>query len=116
MEGLLCRGEIRTQSMEARMAATLRKILPVVCATQLILAGCATPHRLPAVPQTQVMQTGEALGSVRFLVSRETETFTAEAYRSLAKEQAWLASQGRGPDLPPAYFLAVSGGGDNGAY
>ncbi len=98
------------------MGATMRKILPVVCATQLVLAGCSTPQRLPAVPETQVMQTGEALGSVRFLVSRETQTFTAEALRSLTKEQAWLASQGRGPDLPPVYFLAVSGGGDNGAY
>jgi predicted acylesterase/phospholipase RssA len=34
----------------------------------------------------------------------------------LAKEQAWLASQGRGAELPPAYFLAISGGGDNGAF
>jgi len=98
------------------MGQKLRKSLTVVCLTQLTLAGCATPHRLPAVPEAEVMQTGQALGPIRFLVTRETDTFTAEAQSSLAKEQAWLTSQGRGPDLPPAYFLAVSGGGDNGAY
>ena len=27
-----------------------------------------------------------------------------------------MASQGQAGDLPPAYFLAISGGGDNGAY
>jgi predicted patatin/cPLA2 family phospholipase len=61
-------------------------------------------------------QTSEALGPIRFLVSRETQTMTAEAQNSLAKEQQWLASQGRTGDLPPAYLLAISGGGDNGAY
>jgi predicted patatin/cPLA2 family phospholipase len=51
------------------------------------------------------------------MVARETATFEAEARASLAKEQKWLASQGRAQgDLPTAYFLAISGGGDNGAY
>jgi hypothetical protein len=56
------------------------------------------------------------VGPVRFLVTRETDSFAAEARNSLVKEQQWLASQGRTGDLPPAYFLAISGGGDNGAY
>src|SRR4030095_14592219 len=56
------------------------------------------------------------VGPVRFLVTRETDSFAAEARNSLAKEQQWLASQGRTGDLPPVYFLAISGGGDNGAY
>jgi predicted acylesterase/phospholipase RssA len=88
----------------------------VVIATQLALAGCATPQRLPAVPEAQASQAGEALGPIRFLVSRESATAEAEGRNALVKEQQWLASQGHGPELPPAYFLAVSGGGDNGAY
>jgi predicted acylesterase/phospholipase RssA len=32
------------------------------------------------------------------------------------KEQQWLASHGQTGELPPTYFLAISGGGDNGAY
>ena len=34
----------------------------------------------------------------------------------LREEQALLAKQGRKGPLPPAIFLAISGGGDNGAY
>jgi predicted acylesterase/phospholipase RssA len=65
----------------------------------------------------QIAEATPTIGPVRFLVSRESDSFAAEARSSLAKEQQWLSSQGRGGgDLPPAYFLAVSGGGDNGAY
>src|SRR5204863_3499370 len=56
------------------------------------------------------------LGSVRFLVARETDSFAAEARNSLDKEKAWLAAHGGGDQLPPVSMLAISGGGDNGAY
>ena len=78
-----------------------RKWLGAALALQLGLAGCATPQREPAVPASSMAQANEALGPVRFLVSRETDSFAAEARRSLDKERQWLASQGRGPDLPP---------------
>ena len=98
------------------MVTACRKALLVATATQLAVTGCATPQRLPAVPLAQVAEARPTIGPVRFLVSRETDSFAAEAMSSLAKEQQWLSSQGRGGELPPAYFLAVSGGGDNGAY
>lgn len=79
-------------------------------------SGCATPQRLPAVPVAQVTSASPVSDKVRFLVSRETDTFAAETNSSLAKEEQWLASQGRTGPLPPANFLAISGGGDNGAY
>ena len=97
-------------------ASAMRKATLILAATQLTITGCATPKRLPAVPMAQVSESVESLGSIRFLVSRETTSFEAEARNSIAKEQQWLASQGRTGELPPAYFLAVSGGGDNGAY
>src|SRR6476660_7579798 len=93
-----------------------RKFLTVALGTQLAVTGCATPHRLPAVPIAQMSQTSQALGPIRFLVSRETQSSFAEAASLLVKEQQWRASQGQSPELPTAYFLAVSGGGDNGAY
>lgn len=98
------------------MVPAWRKVLVAACATQLSLAGCATPQRLPAVPMSQIAQATTSLGPVRFLVARESDSFTAEARSALAKEQQWLASQGRSGELSPAYFLAISGGGDNGAY
>lgn len=94
----------------------LRRALLLLFATQLALTSCATPKRLPAVPASQVAQAMPAIGSVRFLVTRDTGAFEAEARSSLAKEQQWLASQGQAGQLPPVHLLAISGGGDNGAY
>ncbi len=80
-------------------------------------SGCATPDRLPAVPYASLPQAAAAAqGPVRFLVARESDSFAAEARSALAKERQWLASQGNTGALPPAYYLAISGGGDNGAY
>jgi predicted acylesterase/phospholipase RssA len=99
------------------MAASVWKAnVAFIAAAQLALAGCATPQRMPAVPASQAVQANQTLGPIRFLVSRETDTFAAEARSSLMKEQQWLASHGQTGELPPTYFLAISGGGDNGAY
>ena len=98
------------------MVTACRKVLLVAAATQLAVTGCATPQRLPAVPQAQLAEARPTIGPVRFLVTRESDSFAAEARSLLAKEQKWLSSQGHTGNLPPAYFLAVSGGGDNGAY
>lgn len=96
----------------------LRTSLVALLATQIGLSGCATPQRLPAVPAAEMTDTSKVFGVTRFLVSRESGTFRAEALSSLAKERSWLASQGAKAEqgLPPASLLAVSGGGDNGAY
>ena len=92
------------------------RLLLLAAALQLGVSGCSTPDRLPAVPQSAAAQAIPAPVPIRYLVARETDTFAAEAHATLAREQAWLASQGRSGPLPHAYFLAISGGGDNGAY
>ena len=88
----------------------------LAAALQMGVSGCSTPDRLPAVPQSASAQTISSPVPIRYMVARETDTFAAEAQASLAKEQAWLASQGHTGPLPPVTFLAISGGGDNGAY
>jgi len=93
-----------------------RRLILIGTAFQLGLAGCATPQRLPAVPTAEIPQATTGLGQVRYLVARETDTFAADAMAAMQREKAWLASQGRSGELPPAYFLAISGGGDNGAF
>jgi predicted acylesterase/phospholipase RssA len=90
--------------------------LLIAAALQLGISGCSTPDRLPAVPQSASAQAESLPVPIRYLVSRETDSFAAEAQRALEKEKAWLASQGHQGPLPPAYYLAISGGGDNGAY
>ena len=92
------------------------RIVLVATATQFALAGCATPQRLPAVPTASIPQAETGLGRVRYLVARETDTFAVDALAAMQREKAWLASQGQTGPLPPAYFLAISGGGDNGAF
>lgn len=93
-----------------------RKWLLLGVAAQLGLAACATAPRLAAVPIGAATQASPGVGPVRYLVARESDRFAAEARAILAREQAWRASQGQTGLLPPAYFLAISGGGDNGAY
>ena len=99
---------------------SLSRGLFLAAALQLGISGCSTPDRLPAVPQTAAAMAVPAPVSssppIRYLVTRETDSFAAEAHATLEKEKAWLTSQGRSGPLPPAYFLAISGGGDNGAY
>src|SRR5437763_12834822 len=94
-----------------------QRYLIVAAAAQLGLGACSTPARLPAVPVSEIPQTGAALGPVRFLVSRESDSFATEAQGALTKERQWLMRQnGGGAELPPAYYLAISGGGDDGAF
>ncbi len=93
-----------------------RQFVLIASAVQLGLAGCSTPQRLAAEPAASIPLADTGLGRVRYLVARETATFAADAQAVLQKEQAWLASQGHSGPLPPAHFLAISGGGDNGAF
>lgn len=90
----------------------------LAAALQMGVSGCSTPDRLPAVPlsASAAAQVSSSQMPIRYLVSRETDSFAAEAQSSLAKEQAWLSSKGHSGPLPPVSFLAISGGGDNGAY
>jgi hypothetical protein len=93
-----------------------RHSLAAVLAFQLVITGCSTPQRLPAVPSASVIRADTGLGPVRFLIARETDSFADEARSALRKEQAYLASVGHQGPMPPADFLAISGGSDNGAF
>ena len=93
-----------------------RQCALIASAVQMGLAGCATPQRLPAEPSASMIQASTGLGPVRFLVTRETDSFAAAAAENMQREKAWLESQGHSGPLPPVAILAISGGGDNGAY
>jgi predicted acylesterase/phospholipase RssA len=92
------------------------RYLLIACAVQLGASGCSTPQRLPAVPQLASTQATSVAPPLRYLVTRETSSFAAEAERAFEKERAYLADHGGSGALPPVYYLAISGGGDNGAY
>jgi hypothetical protein len=83
----------------------------------LTMLGCAAPERLAAVPEDRTTEAQIAgMPNVRYWVDEETQPFIDELTQSLRREQEYRASIGQTGALPPAYFLAISGGGDNGAF
>ncbi|HEX4183178.1 MAG TPA: patatin-like phospholipase family protein [Caulobacteraceae bacterium] len=78
--------------------------------------GCATPSRLEAPPAPEAAQADPGHGAVRYFVARDTEGFADEARNAFRKEVAWRQSIGQTGPLPAANLLAISGGGDNGAF
>ncbi len=91
----------------------------LLIAVAIGLSACSIPTRQHAVPQAW---SGKAevvgLPGVRYVVQAEMPDMIQEAMASVQKEQAYLATQGqiKGDTLPPANFLALSGGGDDGAF
>lgn len=82
----------------------------------LVVAGCASPERLPPVPSAETARALPlGLANARFFPLVDRAGMIAEWEQSLKRQRQVL---GLAPDaqLPTARFLAVSGGGDNGAF
>jgi predicted patatin/cPLA2 family phospholipase len=83
------------------------------------LTACSLPTRQQAVPQ-QWSDKAEVVGlpGVRYVVHDDMPQATQEGMESLKKELAYRATQAQFDKnaLPPANFLALSGGGDDGAF
>lgn len=92
--------------------------LPFVMATLLLLVqGCVGPVREEAVPPSLTAYAAiPGLEDVRYRIGIDNEAIEQESIESLRREQAYLAASGHQGPLPPADFLAVSGGGDSGAF
>ena len=82
------------------------------------LAGCAVPERGPAVPLGRAEQARPlGIADVRFFADGDLEPMIREGRRAQAREEAALRASGKPTaPLPPAHFLAISGGGANGAF
>jgi hypothetical protein len=93
-----------------------RRLLKLAAAVPLmpLIAGCASLTRVPSAPAAVADQT-TVLGipNGRFWPDTQAEAMAREAIAAQERERAVLGTTGR---FPPAYFLAVSGGGDNGAF
>lgn len=83
----------------------------------LLLQACSLPERLTAVPKDIEAQAEiPGMPGVRYWQGGDMERLTEAAIKSYREQaEAWKAAGNKGP-LPPAYFLAISGGGENGAY
>jgi predicted patatin/cPLA2 family phospholipase len=83
-----------------------------------LAAGCAIPDRGPSVPAadtTRALPLG--IANARFLADDDPAPMIAEATLALERERASSRAAGHPTErMPPASFLAISGGGDNGAF
>jgi hypothetical protein len=97
-------------------------VLIGLAAAQISLAGCSIPERLLAVPKaltTQAKVTQAHVSpatNIRFWVNQDPDPLAQEGLEALRKEREYLARTGHTGPLPPVNFLAISGGGDNGAF
>ena len=102
------------------MKQTMRWLPKIVlsAAALLLTHGCATPlTRLEAVPHSLTAQAEiPGMPGVRYVAGGDMSELARIALVSVRREQEYLAKQGYKGPLPPAAFLAISGGGDNGAY
>ena len=90
-------------------------LLATLC---LGVAGCSIPERGVAVPQVDTERALPlGLANARFFADADPRAMTEEGMRSVEREQAILRAAGTPANrLPPVTYLAVSGGGDNGAF
>jgi len=82
----------------------------------LTAAACSSPERLPAVPTADTAKAFPlGLANARFFPVKEKAELLAEFEQAIQRQRQTL---GVGPEaqLPTAYLLAISGGGDNGAF
>ncbi len=80
--------------------------------------ACSIPERGAAVPQGYT-ERAQPLGiaNARFYADGDPAAMIQEALRAIEREKAALRAAGQSTTrLPPVTYLAVSGGGDNGAF
>jgi predicted acylesterase/phospholipase RssA len=75
------------------------------------------PERLAAVPEAMTMRAiVPGIPNARYWVGIEIDTFARDVLAARERELAFRASTGQTGELPPADLLALSGGGDKGAF
>jgi predicted patatin/cPLA2 family phospholipase len=93
----------------------------LILAAGVVYVWSTRPIRRPAVP-LEFVTTADVIGlpdGIRYYYrDRDSvDKFEEELVESWNRERAEIARHGAYPNqLPPAYYLAISGGGDNGAF
>jgi patatin-like phospholipase/acyl hydrolase len=94
-------------------------VLVVALATAALVArqNLTAPPRLEAVPfelTTRAVVPG--IPNARYWVLADIEPLLRDALAARQREEAYLSQQGRAGELPQLELLAISGGGDKGAF
>ena len=81
----------------------------------VLFAACSAGDRLPAVPSTMEDQ-AQVPGMPGVKYSGDMTALAEDFRAGIQRERDALAAAGHTGPLPPANFLALSGGGDKGAF
>ena len=93
------------------------RLLPIFAVFCLSLQGCATPERVTAVPRDEeAAAVVDGMTGIRYWQKPDIALMEQDGTEAFKREQAILAAAGKTGPLPPANFLAISGGGEDGAF
>lgn len=82
-----------------------------------VASACGPLPRLDPVPQSEQNDISVlGLKNVRFWGDEVTPQMIADGLASYDRERAYATATGDPGPMPPAYYLAISGGGENGAF
>jgi hypothetical protein len=91
-------------------------VLLAAAAATIVLGGCSSPVRLPPVPTADVVRAQPlGLDNARFYPGAEQAALHAE-FEAAVQRQREVLGLAPGEQLPAAELLAISGGGDKGAF
>jgi predicted acylesterase/phospholipase RssA len=89
----------------------------IIASLALALVGCASLDRLPSVKLSEVHQTSIlGITDARFYPDRDAKAIEALALKVYERQLKSAGKSAKTASLPPAHFLVISGGGDNGAF
>ena len=91
----------------ARIASTLFVVL---------LQACALSRLEPVPPTLTERAVIPSIPNARYWVDRDLGRFTEQVLQDMERESEALAKAGKATNQPPLNFLAISGGGDAGAF
>lgn len=83
----------------------------------VFLAACGSLERREAVPEQDVQRAEiPGISNARYWPLSDNAALVAEAFAGIDREQLARKQDGATGPLPPAVYLSISGGGDNGAF
>jgi Patatin-like phospholipase len=104
--------------MDMVMKRLIHHLIALVSMLAVVtVSACGPLPHLDAVPQSEESNvTVLGLKDVRYWGDEVTPQMIVNGTASFRREQAYATATGHPGPLPPAYYLAVSGGGENGAF
>ena len=102
-------------SITATFRSGLCRLAALACC--LVMLACSSTGRLSAVPrELEVDAQVAGLRDIRYFAPEHSKIALADALGALDIERAAVAASGHRGQLPPMSFLAISGGGEDGAF